>query len=421
MLVDPYTGRLYSTDMLLQAAQQMPIPRTSEAPIFSGCNLSEFMNTVQYLLSSAKIDDEDTRVNYLMRYSTNAIRQEIGHLPELDRSRTGKSWEEAKTVLHDFYGHLDERSPLAEFQKWVQSAADHPSFISNTQVNTYHLNFMSRMQLLLDSAQIPENDLSFAFIQGTPSSMKPISRRLIPEESRNRLTPYAIKDTLILLHSLVIRADPTRPAPSPVCSNSTSLSALSTPVLHLSTSSLALPVSSLQHTIKQDEEQKQVDLAAKGRDEKLMQDHILRDKESQTEAEHTSSLSETDQTFKLEIQVSNRTSEISSMRNPPDRGGLPVAARAAWVQLISDPAMSSPRGVQARSTPLFLYHDIRLYAASSGFLDHLSHLNYTRVGVGGYLRIPSSRVTSREPCRLTPHWIPLTPCLRPSRSSSQLF
>ncbi|RDX42343.1 hypothetical protein OH76DRAFT_1496869 [Lentinus brumalis] len=188
--------------MFLHPVYPMPIPRTPEAPCFNGHNLSEFMNVLESHLSRAQIVDEDIRVKYLMRYSTDAIRQAVGCLPELDRSRTGKSWEEAKIVLHDFYGYLDEHSPRAKFLRWVQSAADHPMFVSKAQVNTYYLDFMSRGQSLLDNAQISKKDLSFAFIQGAPSSMKATLRELIPEERRNRSMPYTIKNTLALLHSL---------------------------------------------------------------------------------------------------------------------------------------------------------------------------------------------------------------------------
>ncbi|KAI0706332.1 hypothetical protein C8Q76DRAFT_696626 [Earliella scabrosa] len=169
----------------------MPIPRTSEAPCFNGRNLSKFMTALEHHLFCAKITDEDIRVNYIMRYSCEEIRRDIGHLSELDRSKTGKSWKEAKLFLLDFYGELDEDSPLTEFQKWVQTMADKPAFVSETQVNTYHTDFMSRSQPLLDDVQISHGDLCFAFIQGVPSSMKATLRHLIPAERRNRFTPYA--------------------------------------------------------------------------------------------------------------------------------------------------------------------------------------------------------------------------------------
>lgn len=189
----------------------MPIPGTSEAPRFDGHYLAYFLEDLELHFARASITDEDRQVNYITRYSTEAIRKRIMYLPELDRNKTGKKWEDAKATLLDLYGDVDKPRPLslAEFHKWVQSAADKPAFVSKTQVNAYYTDFMARGQPLLDAGQISENDMAFSFIQGVPTSMKPALRSLIPDAQRTRSNPSKIKDTLALLRGLANKDDPT--------------------------------------------------------------------------------------------------------------------------------------------------------------------------------------------------------------------
>ncbi|RDX41197.1 hypothetical protein OH76DRAFT_1502747 [Lentinus brumalis] len=189
----------------------MPIPGMSDAPKFDGHYLSDFLEDLELHFARAGVTDEDRQVNYITRYSTDKIRKQIGSLPELDRSKTNKTWSEAKAVLKEFYGDVDKPRPLslAEFQAWVQSCADKPAFVSKDQVNKYYAEFMSKGRPLLDNKQVSENDLNFAFIQGVPSAMKAALRGLIPEANRTRTSPSPIKKTLEYLRGLANKDDPT--------------------------------------------------------------------------------------------------------------------------------------------------------------------------------------------------------------------
>ncbi|RPD60495.1 hypothetical protein L226DRAFT_569998 [Lentinus tigrinus ALCF2SS1-7] len=189
----------------------MPIPGTSEAPKFDEHYLSDFLEDLELHFACTGVTDEDRQVNYITRYSTDKIRKQIGFLPELDRSKKNKTWQEAKTVLTEFYGDVDKPRPLslAEFQAWVQQAADKPAFISKDQVNKYYSEFMAKGRPLLDNKQVSDNDLNFAFIQGVPSSMKAALRGLIPDAHRTRASPLEIRKTLELLRGLANKDDPT--------------------------------------------------------------------------------------------------------------------------------------------------------------------------------------------------------------------
>ncbi|KAI0654688.1 hypothetical protein C8Q70DRAFT_936902 [Cubamyces menziesii] len=133
------------------------------------------------------------------------------HLPELDCNKTGKKCKDTKATLLNLYGDIDKSWPLslAEFHKWVQSAADKPAFVSKNQVNAYYTDFMAQGQPLLDAGQISENDMAFSFIQGVPSSIKPALRSLIPDAQRTHSNLSKIKNTLALLRSLANKDDPT--------------------------------------------------------------------------------------------------------------------------------------------------------------------------------------------------------------------
>ncbi|RDX45692.1 hypothetical protein OH76DRAFT_1420699 [Lentinus brumalis] len=197
--------------MTSSTTHTMPIPGMSDAPKFDGHYLSDFLEDLELHFARAGVTDEDRQVNYITRYSTDKIRKQIGSLPELDRSKTNKTWSEAKAVLKEFYGDVDKPRPLslAEFQAWVQSCADKPAFVSKDQVNKYYAEFMSKGRPLLDNKQVSENDLNFAFIQGVPSAMKAALRGLIPEANRTRTSPSPIKKTLEYLRGLANKDDPT--------------------------------------------------------------------------------------------------------------------------------------------------------------------------------------------------------------------
>ncbi len=329
--------------MFLYPAPSMPIPRTPEAPCFNGRNLLEFMNTLESHLSRANIADEDTRVNYILRYSIDTIRQRIRHLPELDRSKTGKSWGEARTLLSDFYDHLDESSPVTAFHRWVQSAADRPVFVSKAQVNTYYMEFMSRGQPLLDRSQISMNDLYFDFIQGTPSSMKLTLRQLIPDARRTRSTPYAIKDTLSLLHSLIAQDDSTSVTalstfPDPTsCSPSYTIPPLSTHILPLSQSPAASPIA--PPALRSE---RAIPLEAQSVKNKPSQDQSIRDEVSQPEAEYMHASSDSDDVASLEVQILASACKQPSTHQPPNCGDLLAAARDYPTRPVPPPSSYKP-------------------------------------------------------------------------------
>ncbi len=230
-----------------------------------------------------------------------------------------KSWEEAKVLLHDFYAQVDESSSVTAFIRWVQAAADCPAFVSKAQVNAYYTDFISRGLPLLDQSQISMSDLCFAFIQGTPSSMKTTLRRYIPKARRNRLTPHTINDTLALLHSLVVQDDATLihvAAPPPISVHS----ALSAHPHSLSPSSPALPVA--PHVPR-------IGYALESQAQRTRCHEPLQDRNTQ------------DKTTRL--QTSDSTPQQSSAQKSPNRSNLLVTARD--YSTCSVPTPSSPNSL----------------------------------------------------------------------------
>ena len=398
----------------------MPIPRTSEAPCFNGRNLSKFMTALEHHLSCAKITAEDIRVNYIMRYSCEEIRRDIGHLSELDRSKTGKSWKEAKLFLLDFYGELDEDSPLAEFRKWIQTMADKPAFVSETQVNTYYTDFMSRGQPLLDNVQISYGDLCFAFIQGVPSSMKATLRHLIPAERRNRFAPYALNDTLSLLLSLVPRIQPIQPPsmppsflsdPSPPSASSPALATipvLSAPTMSLPTNSRhASPLHSLPNPLapsenngRQPPKQPSSDTAHPG----YGQDEVTRDDTSvpQLEAKHTvPTASDIQQTTELDVQMFNHSLKQPHRQCLLNHGDLSASAASLVHQVDVAVVRESPYSEPSTPECILIAERLPSLNVNDRPMDLSVYLDHARVGVGGH-QLPPYPIYSPDKPTSTP-------------------
>ncbi|KAI0738933.1 hypothetical protein C8Q80DRAFT_1202838 [Daedaleopsis nitida] len=131
----------------------MPIPNTTQAPKFDGHFVEDFLEDIEMHLNRANIVDEDQRVGCITRYSTEAIRQRIALLPEFNRSKNGKTWDEASTLLIDIYGDVDKSRPLpfAAFEEWIREQAGKPVFRCKAQVNAYYIAFMSKGQPLVDA------------------------------------------------------------------------------------------------------------------------------------------------------------------------------------------------------------------------------------------------------------------------------
>lgn len=114
------------------------------APEINSHYLSDFFKDLNVHFAT-NITNKDCQVNYISQYSTSSIWELIGCLPKLncDCMLTGKTWDAAKQVLKDFYGNINKPHSLllAEFQGWVQAAADKPVFVSKDQVAKNDLCF----------------------------------------------------------------------------------------------------------------------------------------------------------------------------------------------------------------------------------------------------------------------------------------
>ncbi|KAM5539996.1 hypothetical protein V8D89_006328 [Ganoderma adspersum] len=195
----------------MATSYSMPIPNTSEAPKFDGHYVADFLEDINMHLKRVNITDEDTQVNWILRYCTAAVRDRIRFLPEIDRDVSGRKWDKAKAALIELYGDVDKPKPLplAEFLKRVQELADAPAYTTKAQVNAFYTEYTSLAQPLLKSSMISDSDFKFHFIQAIPSSMKPAVRVLIPQPNLSRANAPEAKTVLGYLRSLADKDDPT--------------------------------------------------------------------------------------------------------------------------------------------------------------------------------------------------------------------
>ena len=207
----PYSSGLVPVAVNMATSYSMPIPNTTEAPKFDGHYVSDFLEDINMHLKRVNITDEDTQVNWILRYCTAAVRDRIRFLPEIDRDTKGRTWDKAKAALIELYGDVDKPKPLplAEFLRRVQELADKPAYTTKAQVNAFYTEYTSLAQPLLKASMISDNDFKFHFIQAIPSTMKPAIRVLIPKINLSRANAPDAKDILAHLRSLADKDDPT--------------------------------------------------------------------------------------------------------------------------------------------------------------------------------------------------------------------
>ncbi|KAJ7601406.1 hypothetical protein DFH06DRAFT_1026146, partial [Mycena polygramma] len=152
----------------------MPIPRTPGAPYFDQHGVTNFLNLILQHGSNAGIHNPDDLVSFIVRYSSDRVREVIEYIPEIDVDEPNRTWRAAKEQMLLLYGSSDgerrvSEQDLIEFCR--QRSAKSP-YRTKQDVEQYLRDFQWIAAPLLKQHDITAKQSDFYFVSGIPRSIK---------------------------------------------------------------------------------------------------------------------------------------------------------------------------------------------------------------------------------------------------------
>ncbi|KAJ7722484.1 hypothetical protein DFH07DRAFT_971908 [Mycena maculata] len=162
----------------------MPIPRTTNAPLFNGKFVTDFLSLLTQHGANAGITDLDDLVPYIVQYSSDEVKDLIHYLPEFDPDETTKTYKAAKDALMLLYGQADEPPNFTESMlcDFCQDQSAKSPYKNKKEIETYHQEFM-KIAGPFESCFSPFPN-NYYFVTGIPSVLKEWFMTQVPEKSQ---------------------------------------------------------------------------------------------------------------------------------------------------------------------------------------------------------------------------------------------
>ncbi|KAJ7357883.1 hypothetical protein DFH08DRAFT_953090 [Mycena albidolilacea] len=192
-----------STPQMLQAIVPLPIPRTSEAPMFDGKRLMEFMSILRQHGLRAGISRDDL-VPYILQYCTEDVKNVLRHSPELKPG--AHDWAAAEEEMRSFYGSEDQPTlySVEDLRQFCNETSAKPPFETRSDIEAYMRRFREIAGTLLDENLLTQKEIDIHFVTGLPKkTFKQVDNKL-PAANRVITNPPSIKEVRKLLDGLFV-------------------------------------------------------------------------------------------------------------------------------------------------------------------------------------------------------------------------
>ncbi|KAF9008591.1 hypothetical protein BDZ89DRAFT_965120 [Hymenopellis radicata] len=179
----------------------MPIPGTPAAPKYNGYNTKLFLDTLVLHGRAANITDKDDLIPYIVRYSSDEVRENIQLLEEFDDDIPNKTWDAAVKVLSQLYASRNRprETTVDELKAFVKQAANKPPFTSKIQIEAYYRDFLKIAAPLKKNKALTTEEHNAYFVDGLPSAMKEGFNNKLTTKNRSRATPPTITQSIEIL------------------------------------------------------------------------------------------------------------------------------------------------------------------------------------------------------------------------------
>jgi hypothetical protein len=180
----------------------MPIPRTPNAPYFDEHGVRNFLALILQHGSNAGITDPDELVTFIVRYSSDRVREVIQYIPELDDDTPDRTWAAAREQMLLLYGFSDEERRVYEREliEFCRRQSAKSPYRTKSEIEQYLRDFQWIAAPLLKQQDITIAQRDFYFVSGIPTSIKQWFISRVPESKRTRSNPITLTDSLGILY-----------------------------------------------------------------------------------------------------------------------------------------------------------------------------------------------------------------------------
>ncbi|KAJ3749821.1 hypothetical protein EV360DRAFT_56727 [Lentinula raphanica] len=187
----------------------MPVPGMPDAPKFEGKDTREFLEQIEAHGMRAGITDPNRLVDYIVRYSSRSIKNDIRFMPEFDPEIEGKTWDEAsKMLLQMFSAH--EEPPEITMRDLEDSCilwSNEEPIMKRSDVDKYQRKFFSIAAPLLKQKMLTNELKGYYFLQGLPKKDQKTVEKKLPAENKKKTNPPTIDTIIKLLHEKIDNKD----------------------------------------------------------------------------------------------------------------------------------------------------------------------------------------------------------------------
>ncbi|KAJ7736788.1 hypothetical protein DFH07DRAFT_966771 [Mycena maculata] len=185
----------------MRALVPLPIPRTSEAPMFDGSGLTEFLSILKQHGACAGLTDDEL-TPYILQYCTEDVKRVLRYSKEL--KPTAKDWAEAVEEMKNYYASEDQpaRYSVDDLRQFCNETSAKPPFESRSDVEVYMGRFREISGSLLEDSRITEDQVNLYFVTGIPQETFKIVDSKLPQKNRVITSPPSIKEVRKILNAL---------------------------------------------------------------------------------------------------------------------------------------------------------------------------------------------------------------------------
>ncbi|KAJ7794796.1 hypothetical protein B0H13DRAFT_2689545 [Mycena leptocephala] len=136
--------------------------------------------------SNAGVNDPDALVTFIVRYSSDRVREVIRYIPELDDDEPNRTWKAAKEQMLLLYGSSDEERRVSEREliEFCRDQSAKSPYRSKAEIEQYLRSFQLLAAPLLKQRDITIAQRDFYFVSGIRTQIKNWFVERVPEPQR---------------------------------------------------------------------------------------------------------------------------------------------------------------------------------------------------------------------------------------------
>ncbi|KAF9061632.1 hypothetical protein BDP27DRAFT_1428753 [Rhodocollybia butyracea] len=172
----------------------MPVPGTTNAPLFEGKDTERYLKKIVRHGDGAGITDKDSLVDYILDYCSVEVYEILRFDPEFDPEVANRTWKKASDRLMRLFPAKDVF--INDLEEYCLS---HRSIETDEDIDKYHLGFLRFSNALIKRGIITEMYANKLFIRGIPRDLAEWVFNFPPEPNQTGLpTINRVVDLLYL-------------------------------------------------------------------------------------------------------------------------------------------------------------------------------------------------------------------------------